>query len=398
MTAQRGPNGKAVMRLSLLAAGSTGLILGATVLTPQRARAFGLGDIVALIQAVQKVGTDVTNMQSALSNKLQSVQTFINNQLGDGFTQVSNYLKAQTGATEQIIDASNQANAIVNRQMANATIVQQHVVTPQTCDSLTNGQSIVAAGDQSSAIAAVIGNVQDARGEAQPDTPSYNGIAQGIASINQLHDSLYCSANDAAANLCQQSSTPDADQQAGTILGQSSLDGQPGLNNANNFATVLIQPVAPAAIRGSELTSNAGQNAIVWRRHYNAQMSLARQVVSDIIAERTPTVTLTSAQQGELAAEGQPVVTTASWLEALELDANRRESNVQWRANLVAEPPASVQREIAVELAESNYIAVARYRLSQDKAMLDAALLADKAQHQVPAPSSIPIPTVASTN
>ncbi|MDD2859463.1 MAG: hypothetical protein PHT60_14900 [Acidiphilium sp.] len=385
-----------IMRPALLAAGATGLILGATVLTPQRARAFGLGDIVLLIQAVQTVGTDVTTMQNALSGKLQSVQTYINNQLGDGFTQLSNYMKGQVGATQQIVDASNQANAIVNRQMADAQIVQQHVVTPQTCDSLTNGQSIVAAGNQAAATAAVIANIQNARDQAQPGTPSYNGMAQGIASINKLHYSLYCSANDASAGECQETATPDADQDADSILGQSTFDGQTGLNTANNFATVLIQPVAPAAIRGSQLASNAGQNAIIWRRHYNAEMSLARQVVSDIIAQRTPTVTLTTAQRAELAAEGQTVVTTASWLEALELDANRRESNIQWHANLVAEPPASVQREIAVELAQSNYIAVAQYRLSQQTAMIEASLLADTAQHQLQPPSSIPIPTVAS--
>jgi hypothetical protein len=386
--------------MAVLAAGASGLVLGATILTPQRARAFGFGDIIALIQAVQTVGSDVTNMQSALTSKLQSVQSFINNQLGSGFTQISNYIKGQTGATEQIMDASNQANAIVQRQTLNAGVVEQHVVTPQTCDSLTNGQSIVAAGDQVSAIGTVINAVQNARGEAQPDTPSYNGLAQGVQAMNQLHYSLYCSPNDVAAGLCgNPSATPDADQQADTILGQPTVNGQTGLNNANNFATVLIQPVAPAAIRGSQLASNAGQTAIIARRHYNAQMSLARQVVSNIIAQRTPTVTLTTAQENELQAEGKPVVTTASWLEAVELDADRRESNIQWRANLVAEPPATVQREIAVELAEQNYLAVAAYRLSQQKAMLEAAMLADKAQKALPAiPSSVPIPTVTSQN
>jgi hypothetical protein len=387
-------------RMAILAAGASGLVLGTTVFRPKTAQALGFGDLIPLIQAVQVVGNDVINVQKGLTNELQNVQNLINNQLDSGFTQISNYIKAQTGATEQIIDASNQANAIVQRQTLSANVVEQHVVTPQTCDSLTNGQSIVAAGDQVSAIGTVINAVQNARGEAQPNTPSYNGLAQGVQAMNNLHYSLYCSPNDVAARLCaNQSATPDADQQADMILGQPTVNGQTGLNNANNFATMLIQPVAPAAIRGSQLASNAGQAAIIARRHYNAQMSLARQVVSNIIAQRTPTVTLTTAQQNELQAEGKPVVTTASWLEAVELDADRRESNVQWRANLVAEPPASVQREIAVELAEQNYLAVAAFRLSQQKAMLEAAMLADKAQKQLPAiPSSIPLPTVTSQN
>lgn len=386
------------MRATLLAAGATGLILGFTVLTPPHAAAFGLSDIAALIEAVQTVGNDVTAMQSALTSKLQTVQTYINNQLGDGFTQLSNYIKAQTGATEQIVDASNQANAIVAQQTASAKIVEQHVVTPQTCDSLTNGQSAVAAGDQTKTIAKIIGNIQNARGEGQPNTPSYNGIAQGVSAMNQLHYSLYCSANDAAAGLCQESSNPDADEVATSLLGQSSLNGQTGLNDANNYATVLIQPVAPAPLRGSQLAGNAGQTDAVYRRQYNAQESLARQVATDIIADRTPTVTLTTAQQGELAAEGKTVVTTASWLEALQLDVNRRESNVQWRANLVSEPPATVQREIAVEMAESNYIALARFRLDQQRALISAARLADTAQRHLPLPSSTPIPLASATN
>jgi hypothetical protein len=386
------------LRTSLLAAGATGLLLGITVLTPPRAAAFGLGDIVALIQAVNAVGSKVAAMQSAIDGKLQTVQNYINNQLGDGFTQISNYIKGQTAAQAKIMNAADQANAIVAQQAASAKIVEQHVVNPQTCDSLTNGQSVVAAGDQTTAVAKVIANIQNARGEGQPGTPSYNGLAQGVGAMNKLHYSQYCSPNDQAAGLCSVSTDPDGDEIATSLLGQSTLNGQAGLNAANNYATVLLQPVAPAPLRGSQLAGNAGQTDAVYRRQYNAQESLARQVATTVIADRTPTVTLTTAQQAELSAEGKPVVTTASWLEALQLDVNRRESNIQWRENLVNEPPATVQREIAVEMAENNYIALARFRLDQQRALLEAARLADTAQYHLPLPASTPIPIVSNAN
>ena len=54
--------------------------------------------------------------------------------------------------------------------------------------------------------------------------------------------------------------------------------------------------------------------------------------------------------------EGLTPVGTGSWLQVLMLDANRRYSDVNYAAQLQAMPPASVNREIALELASTNYL------------------------------------------
>jgi len=88
------------------------------------------------------------------------------------------------------------------------------------------------------------------------------------------------------------------------------------------------------------------------RRHeYNARMSLARSVLDYAIGVQAPTVPLNAQQQAQMTNEGLTPLTTGSWLQALALDANRRFSDVNWAAQLQSMPPASVEREIAHELA-----------------------------------------------
>ncbi len=49
-------------------------------------------------------------------------------------------------------------------------------------------------------------------------------------------------------------------------------------------------------------------------------------------------------------------------------------------------------------MAENNYIALARFRLDQQRALLEAARLADTAQYHLPLPASTPIPVVSNSN
>lgn len=388
------------MRLkhSLLATATAGLLVGAVVFRPQPAYAdWPVFDIVTH-ELLNQLQSAVTSGLKQVSSDITGMQTSLTNLLTQGFTQEANYQKAQVGAMEQITDASNQINSIQRRQILDSQIMANHTVTPQACDSLTNGQSTVAANLQVEGITAAIEDVTDPRGEAAPQTPSYASTTQGVQAANDAHYQGYCSANDEAAGLCSGASNiPDGDEQASSLLGIGTYSGQSGLNTANAYATTLIQPVAPAAIRGTQLTSLGGQSYAVWRRHYNAEMSLARRVVSHIIATRTPSVYLTTAQQQEMVDEGLPQASVASWLEALSLDVNRRESNVSWHAALEADPNSkAVLVEIATEIAQSNYIALRRYEQNQRIEMLDAARLADKAQHQLPPSPSVPIPSVAS--
>ena len=158
------------------------------------------------------------------------------------------------------------------------------------------------------------------RGEAGPGMPSHFGQAQGVASMTQEHLANYCNADDAAANLCVLSATPDADQQMMSLFGNGTYADQAAVNAAKDYATHLIEPVAPAALRGDQLTSTAGQDAAVHRRSYNARMSLAQSFVDKAIGMQTPSVPLTALQMQYLTDMGLPAQTNGSWLQVLQIE------------------------------------------------------------------------------
>jgi hypothetical protein len=54
---------------------------------------------------------------------------------------------------------------------------------------------------------------------------------------------------------------------------------------------------------------------------------------------------------------GLPVPANLSWFQALQIEAERRISDVTWNATLASMPPAAVEREVASEMALSNYLA-----------------------------------------
>ena len=58
-------------------------------------------------------------------------------------------------------------------------------------------------------------------------------------------------------------------------------------------------------------------------------------------------------------------------------------------------PPASVNREIALELATSNYIAMQSYRVQLYNASIGAAQLATMAERQLSGPVMMPSPSIA---
>lgn len=172
--------------------------------------------------------------------------------------------------------------------------------------------------------------------------------------------------------------------------------GQDGVNAANDYGINLIQPIVPAASRGDALTSAAGQDAEARRRGYNARMSLARDVVNDIIASRTESVTLTAEQKQQQADQGLTQTEKSSWFGALELEVNRRTGNVAYAAALQGMPPASLLREVATGLAIGNYIGLANLRVAQQNAALDAALLATAVEAERRPAASMPSPQMAS--
>ncbi|WP_459677716.1 hypothetical protein [Acidisoma sp. 7E03] len=361
-------------------------------------------------QLVQETGilnvlNFMSEVQNTISKTMQQINTAIggttygdtNTLLREGFTQNANYSKAAVGAQEQIADASNESMAQFDLQMRDAQIRDQQTASPSQCAALDGGVSTQAAAHSAFQVAATISRMQDERDEGWPNMPSYYGEAQGDAAANAEHVGGYCDANDQAAGLpCTASAaTADIDQSFSTLFGSGTYATQQALTAAKDYATNLIEPVAPAPLRGSQLTSLAGQDAQVRRRAYNARMSAAQTFVDNIVGYQSQTVPLTTIQQQYLSDVGLPAQTQGSWLQVLQIEAERRVSDVNWAAQLQAMPPASVEREIATELALNNYLQFQIYKTSLQRGSLEAAHLAVDAEHDFLPTSTMPTPTVA---
>ena len=312
--------------------------------------------------------------------------------LQQGFTQNANYAKAAVDAQSQIVDGALTSNARFQRDIRNASIRDEHTTSSLHCAALDSGESVTVSGGQSWKVTQSIQDVADTRGEAGPNQPAFYGQSQAIAAIAQLHFSRYCAPPEATAGLCSLSSTPNADQRASTLFGTGTLSGQAGVTAANDYVTNLVQPIVPAALRGDQLTSEVGRDASIRRHAYNARISLARQVLDYAVGIQSPSVPLNSAQQTQMQNEGLTPVSTGSWLQVLMLDANRRYSDVNYAAQLQAMPPASVDREIALELASTNYLLTQLLRVGIMHASTAAAHMAADVEHdfQPTAPLSTP--------
>jgi hypothetical protein len=402
-------------RKSLMAT-AAGIVLGGVMFNAIPALAdLPVIDPASIAQQIQQLAKetgilDVLNAMNTVQNTISSTMNDINTAIGnttygdtntllrEGFTQEANYAKGQVGAQQQITDASNMAMARFERDIRNSQIRDQQTPNVQNCTALDSGQVVTAASLQGWRTGQTIESVMDPRGEALPGTPAYYGAGQAMEAAGQVHLSRYCSATDAQAGLCTEAATAmqNADQRASSLFGTDNLNDQNGINAANDFGTNLIQPIVPAALRGDQLTSVSGQDAAAHRREYNARMSLARSVIDLAIGQQTPGVTLTAQQQQLLTSEGLPVPTSGSWLQALSLEATRRISDVTWAAGLQAMPPASVAREIATELALSNYLAMQNYRVTLMNATVAATQLSATEEANFRTATPMPSPSMAS--
>jgi len=102
-------------------------------------------------------------------------------------------------------------------------------------------------------------------------------------------------------------------------------------------------------------------------------------------------VPLTATQKQQLTNEGLPQTNQGSWLQALTLEVDRRFSDLGWAVALQAMPPATVQREIATELALSNYLALQNYRVGLWQAALTATQVAQT--EEINFRNAVPMPT-----
>lgn len=383
-------------KLSLLAGTALGIAVGAALFSVRPAWAdLPVVDYVTdlLLKELNKLALDAIN-------QVQTAVTGVGDTLTRATDQVTRNVRATVAAQEQIQDATNTAMAAYQRNVRNADIVANHVVTPAACLALDGGQSISVAGRQADTFSRNVGAITNPRGEGGPATPAWEGAGQAAMANVQQHLARYCSAADVQAGLCPAvSPLENADQRADSLLGVPTYGDQATINAANDYITTLLQPVPPGALRGDPRRSMAGLQEEEDRRNYNANMSLARKVATDIFASHAPTVQLTPEQQQQLQAEGRPQVQTASASDALALEVTRRYGSQAWATSLEQMPSAPViLREVAREQALGNYMALkTNQRLDQIAAMAAAQLAATAtARFQQARTPTMPIPQVAS--
>ncbi len=403
-------------KFSLYASTAIGIAFGGVLFnaTPSRAAGIPVIDVGAIWEAITS-NTHLAAIVSTIGNvysTIKDVKAFANdilNTLGDntfgtvqsllqqGFTQEANYAKATINANRDIADASNTAMAEFQTQVRHAQVRDEHTVSPEACYALDGGVSTQAAGVQGFDVAWAIGRIHSARGRADPGMPSYYGEAQGIASMSKQHLGRYCDQKDTDAGLCAApTAMANADSDAASLFNGGSYPDQAAVDAAKDYATNLIQPVAPAALRGAQLSSVDGQDAAVRRRSYDARMSLAYTVVDEQIGMRSPSVPVTAEQTKYLTSLGLPAPAngTISWLTALQIEAQRRVSGVGWAATMQNAPPATVSREIAVELAMTNFLLFQTFKQGQQTNALLAAQLAERVDHDFTQTAPMPIPDV----
>ncbi len=380
--------------LSLAGSTAFGIVVGAVLFNAPVALAdwpvidvASIAKEVGIIDAVNAVKSVNDAINSGISdfNKAIGLNTYgdTNTLLRQGFTQNANYSKAQIGAQQQIVDASNTVMSQFQLGIRQAQIRDEQAPSPTQCTALDGGVGTQAAAVQAYDLAATLAGTHDMRGEATQGMPSYLGTRQGVQSNAANHIALYCDTTDQAAGLCSNgvSAKPDADQRSSSLFGAGTYSDQVSVVAAKDFAINLIEPVAPAALRGDQLNSLAGQDAAVQRRSFNARMSLAQSFVDEAIGMQSPSIPTTPLQQQYLTNLGLPVPATLSWFQALQIEAERRISDVTWNATLASMPPAAVEREIASEMALSNYLAFQNFKLAMKHATIGATQLAETAEH-----------------
>ncbi len=358
--------------------------------------AYALFDSVPIVHAIMEMQAVLNGTLSAFQNMVNLALGRINGVLGPGFSQLSNYMKAQVGAQEQIADATNMVNARLAREVRNSEQRNNHAVNRQDCLNLEGGQAAVVAARKGGDVAAALDSGKSGRAEAHKGTPAWEGAGQAQQAANNNHFSLYCSDAEADAGVCTLASQEqkDADQNASSLLTPPVYVDKQAITRANDYATTLIQPSPPAALRGSSLTSIEGQGSLPGRRSYNAAITLAEHVTDGVLGWHANTVSLSSAQKAEATREGITNTDAGSEYEATDLEINRKYSGTDWQADLQAMPaPKSVLVQIALLDAQRNWILWQQYKLEQQRALMEATRLSIEAERRLRPVTPMPVPT-----
>ena len=359
----------------------------------------------ALQEVIKTIEETMSNTLSNITKQLESTGPLgtilgsvengsVTTLLQQGFTQNANYAKASVDAYSQIADGALTSNARFQRDMRNAHIRDEHTTSSLHCVALDAGQSVTGASGSSWKVAQSISDVADNRGEAGPNQPAFFGQAQAVAAIAQLHFARYCSQAEATAGLCSLSADPERRPAGHNSLRERDARWAGRVTAANDYATNLIEPIVPAALRGDQLTSETGRDAAVRRHAYNARISLARHILDYAIGIQSPSVTLNATQKAQMQNDGLTATDTASWLQVLTLDAERRVSDINYAAQLQAMTPAAVNREIVLELGETNYLLAQLLRVGIMHASTAAAHMANDVEHDFAPTAPLPTPTI----
>ncbi|GAB3588810.1 hypothetical protein [Acetobacter peroxydans] len=366
------------------------------VLAPAPARAFGF-DIGPILGAISTAQGAITAATKAAQNVLNGSLGLIDDRLGLGVNQITNYLKGQVGAQQQIADANNMVQAELAKEVRHAEIQDLHAVNRQDCLNLAGGQAQIIAARKSGDVALALDVTKGERTRAEKGTPSWAGGGQGAQANNNAHFGKYCDDAEADAGLCTVASDTmkGADQAATSLFTPPVYTGQEAIDRANAYAVTLIEPVAPAAQRGSAITSTQGQQLMPFRRSYNAAMHLSHMIVDHVLSQRAETVTLTAAQKAEAQREGITVTDKGSSWEETELEVNRKYSGTDWQADLQAmSSDKSVLIQIALLDAQRNYLLWNSYKLQEMTAVAEAKRLAIEADEALSRHSAgtLPVP------
>ena len=161
-------------KLSLLASTALGIALGAALFSARPAWA----DLPVFDLATDLLMRELNNLVTGAINQVETAVTGVGTTLTRATDQVTRNIRATVGAQEQIQDGSNTAMATYQRNMRNADIVANHVVTPAACLALDGGQSISVSGRQADTFSRNVGAITNPRGEAGPATPAWEGAGQ----------------------------------------------------------------------------------------------------------------------------------------------------------------------------------------------------------------------------
>lgn len=372
-----------------------GVVVGLLVGSPRPAGAFGF-DGAAIVAAVNSMSKLMNGAIGQVQKAVQSGLSSLNSLTGNGFTQLSNNLKAQIGAQEQIANANNIVEAETLRGFRNAQVRDDHTANREDCLNLQGGQAQVIAVRNQQQVASALGAGNTLRSIGAPGYPAWEGSARSAQASNQAHFASYCDDADAEAGLCTgvQGDMKDADTLTTKILDTPTLDQAGDRDAANAYLRNLIQPVAPAPLRNDERKSAAGQNMLPQRRSYDSAMALASRIGADVFSWHTPTVALTAAQKQEAEHEGLLATGQASNWEVTELEVNRRYSGQQWQMDLQAMPPKSVMVQLALLQAQQNWLTWQRMKLEQQVALAVAKLVASGAEDHLAHPPTMPTPEI----